>query len=97
MAYRYVPAHVNEATDPVDNLGGILSVLLVAALVLAINFAPVPNEGAVAIGLGVVALAAAVAFVLRQSRASTPLYDLKWPAAGSSGSLRSPASSCSAR
>src|SRR4051812_9741105 len=30
MAWRYVPAHVNESADPVDNLGGILSVLLVA-------------------------------------------------------------------
>jgi MFS transporter, DHA2 family, multidrug resistance protein len=76
MAYRYVPAHVNEATDPVDNLGGILSVLLVAALVLAINFAPVPNEGAVALGLGAIALAAGIAFVIRQRRARSPLYDL---------------------
>ena len=76
LAFRLVPAHVNEATDPVDNLGGILSVLLVAALVLAINFAPVPNEGALAVGLGVVALAAGVAFVLRQRRARSPLYDL---------------------
>src|SRR5215207_1925775 len=55
MAFRYVPAHVNEATDPVDNLGGILSVVLVAALVLAINFAAVPNAGAVAVGLGAIA------------------------------------------
>ena len=31
MALRFVPSHVNETTDPVDNLGGILSVLLVAA------------------------------------------------------------------
>ena len=76
LAYRYVPAHVNEATDPVDNLGGLLSVLLVAALVLAINFAPVPNEGAVALGLGAIALAAGIAFVIRQRRASSPLYDL---------------------
>ncbi len=76
LAYRYVPAHVNEATDPVDNLGGLLSVLLVAALVLAINFAPVPNEGAVALGLGAIALAAAAAFVIRQRRARFPLYDL---------------------
>ena len=53
MAWRYVPAHVNETTEPVDNLGGILSVLLVAALVLAINFAPVPGKGTLAIGLGV--------------------------------------------
>ncbi len=58
MAWRYVPAHVNEATEPVDNLGGILSILLVAALVLGINLAPVPGKGALAIGLGIVALAA---------------------------------------
>lgn len=76
MAFRYVPAHVNESTDPVDNLGGILSVLLVAALVLAINFAAVPNAGAVALGLGAIALAAAIAFVIRQHRAKSPLYDL---------------------
>ncbi len=76
MAWRYVPAHVNEATDPVDNLGGILSVLLVAALVLAINVAAVPDRGTLAIGLGAVALAATVAFAIRQRRASEPLYDL---------------------
>jgi MFS family permease len=33
MAFLFVPSHVNEATEPVDNLGGILSVLLVAALI----------------------------------------------------------------
>jgi MFS transporter, DHA2 family, multidrug resistance protein len=76
MAFRYVPAHVNEATDPVDNLGGILSVLLVAALVLAINFAPVPNEDALALGLAAIALAAGAAFLVRQRRAPSPLYDL---------------------
>jgi EmrB/QacA subfamily drug resistance transporter len=76
-AWRYVPAHVNENTEPVDNLGGILSVLLVAALVLGINLAPVPGKGALAIGLGLVALAATGAFVLRQRRAPSPLYDLE--------------------
>ena len=76
LAIRFVPAHVNEGTDPVDNLGGILSVLLVAALVLAINFAPVPNKGTLVIGLGAIAVAAAGAFVLRQRRARSPLYDL---------------------
>jgi len=76
LAYRFVPAHVNEGTDPVDSLGGILSVLLVAALVLAINFAPVPNRGALALGLGAIALAAAAAFLFRQHRAKAPLYDL---------------------
>src|SRR4051795_3294662 len=39
MAAKLVPAHVNETTEPVDNLGGILSVVLVAAVILAINFA----------------------------------------------------------
>jgi EmrB/QacA subfamily drug resistance transporter len=77
LAWRYVPAHVNETTEPVDNLGGILSILLVAALVLGINLAPVPGKGALAIGLGLVALAAAGAFVLRQRRARSPLYDLE--------------------
>jgi MFS family permease len=76
MAVLLVPAHVNETTEPVDNLGGVLSVVLVGALILAINFAPVPNEGALAAGLGVVAVAALVAFVLRQRRAAVPLYDL---------------------
>ena len=72
LAHRLVPAHVNETTDPVDNLGGILSVLMIAALVLAINFSVIPNEGALAAGLGLIALAAAGAFVLRQRRVASP-------------------------
>jgi DHA2 family multidrug resistance protein-like MFS transporter len=76
MAWRYVPAHVNEASEPVDNLGGVLSVLLIAALVLGINLAPVPGKGALAVGLGIIAVAAAGAFVIRQRRARSPLYDL---------------------
>jgi MFS family permease len=76
MARRYVPAHVQEATDPVDNLGGILSVLLVGALILAINFAPVPNKGALVAGLAMVALAAGAAFFIREHLAKNPLYDL---------------------
>ena len=55
MAVVFVPSHVNETTDPVDNLGGILSVVLVGALILAINFAPVPNRGALVLGLAVIA------------------------------------------
>src|SRR3954470_20752315 len=49
LAARLVPAHVNETSDPVDNLGGVLSLVLVAALILAINFAAVPDEGTLAI------------------------------------------------
>jgi MFS family permease len=77
LAIFYVPSHVNETTDPVDNLGGILSAVLVGSLVLAINFMPVPNEQMLAIGLFIVAVAAAVAFVIRQMRAANPLYDLR--------------------
>jgi EmrB/QacA subfamily drug resistance transporter len=76
MAFTLVPAHVNETTDPVDNLGGILSVLLVGALILAINFAPVPNAAALALGLGAIAVAAIVAFLIRERSAQNPLYDL---------------------
>jgi MFS transporter, DHA2 family, multidrug resistance protein len=76
MAWFLVPAHVNEDTDPVDNLGGILSVVLVGSLVLSINFIPVPGKGTLALSLGIVALAACVAFLLRQKRAANPLYDL---------------------
>src|SRR3954452_8730476 len=30
MAWRFVPAHVNETTNPVDNRGGLLSIVMVA-------------------------------------------------------------------
>jgi MFS transporter, DHA2 family, multidrug resistance protein len=76
LAVRLVPAHVNEGTDPVDNLGGILSALLVGALILGINFAAVPNEGTLVAGLAIVALASGIGFVIRQRRAANPLYDL---------------------
>ena len=76
LAIRLVPSHVNETSDPVDNLGGILAAVMVGALIVAINFAPVPNKGALAVGLGIIALAAAAAFLIRQRRAKNPLYDL---------------------
>ena len=77
LAIILVPSHVNETTDAVDNLGGILSVVLVASLVLAINFAPVPNKGSLVLGLAAIAVAALIAFFIRQRRASNPLYDLQ--------------------
>ena len=76
LAVVFVPRHVNETTDPVDNLGGILSVVLVGGLILAINFVPVPNEGALVLGLAAIAAAALVGFLVRQRRAPNPLYDL---------------------
>jgi MFS transporter, DHA2 family, multidrug resistance protein len=76
LAWRLVPAHVNETTEPVDHLGGVVSIFLVGATVLAINLAPEPGKGDVAIVLGVVALVLAAVFVLRERRVANPLYDL---------------------
>jgi MFS transporter, DHA2 family, multidrug resistance protein len=76
MAWWLVPAHVNESTEPVDNLGGILSLVLVGTLILSINFAPVPDAGTMALVLALIAVAALVVFYFRQRRAPNPLYDL---------------------
>src|SRR6476619_5346472 len=77
MAIVLVPGHVNASTEPVDNLGGLLSALLVGGLVIAINFLPVPGETTVALSLLVVALVTGVLFFLRQRRVENPLYDLR--------------------
>ena len=97
MAWKFVPSHANESTEPVDNLGGILSVVLIASLVLAINFAPVPDKGT-------------WCWAWRRSRSprwsrssggsdARPTRSTTWtsPAAVRSGSPGAPGSSCSAR
>ncbi len=76
LAWKIVPAHVNETTEPVDNLGGVLSLLLVGSFILAINFAPVPAMRDSVLGLLAVALVTGILFVVRQKRAANPLYDL---------------------
>ncbi len=77
LALVLVPSHVNETTESVDNLGGVLSVVFVGSMVLAINFAPVPNETALVLTLAAIAIGAGIAFFLRQRSAEVPLYDLK--------------------
>ena len=76
MALKLVPSHVNESTEPVDNLGGVLSIVMVGALILGINFLPVPNETTLVVVLFVVAAATLVGFFLRQRAAPNPLYHL---------------------
>jgi len=76
LALKFVPAHVNETTEPVDNMGGVLSIFMVGALILGINFAPVPNETTLTISLFLVAAATLVGFFVRQRRAPNPLYHL---------------------
>ncbi|GAA4610035.1 MFS transporter [Actinoplanes octamycinicus] len=77
LAFFLVPGGVNETTEPVDNLGGLLSIVLVGSLILSINFAPVPNKGTLTLVLAGIAVVALVVFVLRQRVARNPLYDLR--------------------
>ena len=76
LALVLVPSHVNETTESVDHPGGVLSILLVGALILGINFAAVPNKTTLVVSLFIVASMALVAFYIRQRRAANPLYDL---------------------
>jgi MFS transporter, DHA2 family, multidrug resistance protein len=69
-------------------LGGILSLMMIGSLILAINFAPVPNALTGTLVLAGIAVVGVVLFYVRQRRASNPLYDLKvasrrtfWPGA----------------
>lgn len=76
LAIRLVPAHVNEATEPVDHPGGVLSVILIGALVLGINFAAVPDAGAIVATMLALTLVAGTVFIIRERRAASPLFDL---------------------
>jgi len=77
MAIKFIPDHVNEEKAPVDNMGGLLSLLLLGTLILAINFAPVPNSGTLIISLLIIAAASGILFIRRQRSVENPLYDLK--------------------
>jgi len=76
LAILFVPSHVNESTERVDHVGGLLSVIGIIALVLAINFAPTQGEGLIALCAGLVALVSLTGFFLVQRRSSNPLFDL---------------------
>jgi DHA2 family multidrug resistance protein-like MFS transporter len=77
MGQKHVPAHVNESTEPVDNLGGVLAAVMIGALIVGLNFITVPSMQTLALALFVVAAVGVVLFVIRQKRAANPLYDLK--------------------
>ncbi len=67
------PAHLVSAGPGMIVLA---SLILVGALILAINFAPVPSVGTFVLGFAAIAVAAGIAFVILQRRAKCPLYDL---------------------
>ena len=70
-----IPWHAGEEKHAVDHLGGVLSVIGVGALVMSIQHLSSGLSG-VEIATAVLAVAALVAFVWRQSRASYPLVSL---------------------
>jgi EmrB/QacA subfamily drug resistance transporter len=77
MAIKFIPSHVNETTAPVDNIGGLFSLIFLGTLTLAINFAPVPNSGTLIGVFLIIAAATGIMFIMRQRRIKNPLYDLK--------------------
>jgi DHA2 family multidrug resistance protein-like MFS transporter len=52
LAARFVPAHVNETSAAVDNIGGLLSVAGVGLAILTINFAPEPGRATLVLSCG---------------------------------------------
>lgn len=77
MAIKFVPSHVNETKNPVDNLGGLMSLILIGILILAINFAPVPSIRTLVIVLIIIAAVIGFLFIKHQRNIPNPLYDLK--------------------
>jgi DHA2 family multidrug resistance protein-like MFS transporter len=69
-----------RGTDSVDNISGVLSVVMVGTLIVAITFAPMPGLGVTAIALGAVAIVAIVLFLRRQQQLNgenrRPLFNL---------------------
>ena len=78
LVWREVPAHVNETTERVDHIGGVLSAVFVGALVLGINFVSLPDETLTGVVTLSIALVSGVAFFWRQATAGEPLFDLRY-------------------
>jgi len=76
LVLLFVPAHVNESTEKVDNLGGVLSVAMVALLVLGLGTVTAPGATVTAFVMIAASLVVGVLFAVRQRRAANPLYDL---------------------
>ncbi|MGA1479628.1 MAG: MFS transporter [Candidatus Nanopelagicales bacterium] len=78
LVWKFVPAHVNESTEPVDNLGGILSIVMIATLVLGLSTIAAPGQLLPSLAMMGLSLLVGGLFVLRQRRARNPLYDLHY-------------------
>jgi hypothetical protein len=75
LGFILIPWHAGEEANPVDHLGGVLSVIGVGALVLSIQRLNQGVNPSLIVGT-LVAIGALSAFLLRQSRAPYPLISL---------------------
>jgi DHA2 family multidrug resistance protein-like MFS transporter len=76
LAGLWLPRHAGETSEPVDHLGGGLSVASIGPLVLAISLVPNYGFNGTVLGLFAVSLVGLVLFVVRERRAPSPLFDL---------------------
>jgi DHA2 family multidrug resistance protein-like MFS transporter len=77
LAGLWLPRHAGESSEPVDHLGGGLSVVFIGPLVLAISLVPNYGFNGLVLGLFALSLVGLVLFVVRERRAASPLFDLK--------------------
>ncbi|AZG47529.1 Antiseptic resistance protein [Gordonia insulae] len=76
-AWWLVPKDGGDQAATVDNIGGVTSIVLVGATILALNFAPLGDKRTAVLVLTAVAVLALVLFVVRQLRVRVPLFDLR--------------------
>ena len=76
LVLRVVPAHVQETKDPVDHLGGILTVVMIALFVLGLGTITTPQTFSLALIMIAVAIVLVIVFVVHEKRAPFPLYNL---------------------
>lgn len=75
LGWWVLPKHAGEDAAGVDHLGGVLSVLAVAGIVMSLELVASDRWGLVAVS-GLIGLLALALFLLRQRRAPRPLVDL---------------------
>jgi len=79
LAWRVIPGRTAKITHPFDIAGGILSAMMLGALIMAANSFSHHGDShslTAAIAYGLTAIVAGVAFVWRQKRAPLPLLPL---------------------
>lgn len=72
----FLPRHSGEDDHPVDNLGGLLSVVVVGSLVVAITFAPMPGLGTVSLVLAGIFVISTILFIMRERKVANPIFNL---------------------